>query len=59
MYSGKAINIWANCTAGVHFSVIITTKSSLVFIIPECLGTFIFKFVGRVFGDGLVNVCVY
>ena len=29
-----------------------------MFDIPECLGKFVFEFVGRVLGDGLVSVGV-
>ena len=31
-------------------------SSSLDFDVPECFGKFIFEFVGRVLGDGLVGL---
>ena len=56
MYFGKAIKFWDNCTGRVHLAVV--TESSLVFKVPECLGKFIFEFVGRVLGDDLVGISV-
>ena len=59
MYFGKAIKFGGNCTGGVHFSVIVVIKSSMVFNFPECLGKFTFEFVGRVLGDGVVSSGVF
>ena len=53
---GKAIKLRDNCTSGVHFSVTVVTESSLAFDVLECWGKFIFQFVSRVLGDGLVSV---
>ena len=55
MYFGKALKFWGYCTAGVYFSVVVVTKSSLVFHVPEYLGKFILGFVGRVLGGGFVS----
>ena len=38
MYFGKAIKLWSNHTGGVHFPVIVVTKSSLVCNVPKGLG---------------------
>ena len=57
VYLGKAIKFQGNCTSGVHFPVTVVNES-LVFNVPECLGKFIFEFVGRVLNDSLVSVGV-
>ena len=58
VYFEKAITFRDNCTSRIHFPVTVVTESSLVFDVPACLGKFIFEFVSRILGDGLVCIGV-
>ena len=55
MYFGEVIKYRGNCAGGVHFPVNVVIESSLVFDVPECLGKFVFEFVGWVLGVRLIS----